>query len=631
MTTEEVEKRLEKLLRTLALPKAITVSDIKDIIWNAQKSIGSSGLFFQLSPFAKDQQTVQEIMQVAQDAWNYFPHRMLGGKSPADLMKEYQETGKVDQSKQKPLLKKGKAFYDVFEDRYPKTVVFEKISEDTWGWGFPKLYHELTEELWELEERGASRGVLEKELYRMIKQMPELFDAVNLLAKLYGTKREFGLAKQLYEQTITRARTYIPDTFARGKDRAIWAYMENRPFLRLLAGYAGFVEEFESVNKAIPLYEEILSYNQNDNQGIRAYLATAYLKADRAENVLELAAHFSEDSMPDLVMGKLLAYIRLGEFELAKKFLIRIKKYHGHLIKELLKSSHLPPPTLIPDRVTSGGEDEAFYFWQSQGKLWEQTTVALVFLREQTRDIRAQIITLTDEEVLTVDFFHDFNLFLNLLKEHPAQLTTTGNLSLKNMAALLSQLKTLQPIFKRNEEYGWKIRTEEELKPLHLIKIMTDLMHLTYKRHGKLLLSKNGNAFLNNLTSVDQFSQLFEYYKNKFNWAYYSITENDRLLTEALQKLQEHIWRILKENGTEWVDYKSFCIRLNEALPLTQFLKEAYSTPEEVLARSIKHTLFDDLLSLFGCVELETKEIDKWRTDIIRFRLTKIGLATTRH
>ncbi len=627
VTMQDVEKRLAKLLKKLTLPEPITVTDIKDSIWNAQKSGGSFELLSMLIPYAKDHETVQEVTQVAQDAWNYFPHRMLGGKSPNDLVKEYQETGTVDQRKQKPLAQKGKLLRDVFADRYPKTIVFEKLDEDTWGWKFPKLYHELTESLWELEERRASQEMLEKELSRMIRHMPELFDAINLLAKLYGVKREFGLANALYEQSISRARTYIPSAFIHGQYRIIWAYMENRPFLRLLAGYAGFVEQLQGPGKAIPLYEEILSFNPNDNQGVRAILATAYLKTDQPEKVIELSSQYPDDAMAELVMGTVLAYIRLGEYEHAKKFLAERKDYHINLIKELLKPSHLPPPTLMPDRVTHGGEDEAFYFWQAQGKLWEQTTDALDFLRSETKDIQSHIVLLTENDVLRVDFFHDFLFFLNLLKEHPIKLTATGNLSLKNINPFLKRCKTLQPVFKSFEEHGWTIRKEEELGSLHVLRIMTDIMHLTYKRHNTLLLSKNGKAFLENLTRVDQFRQVFDYYRHRCNWAYYAITENDSLLAKRLQGDQKHICRILKDQGTEWVEYVSFCKKLNEELNLQPFLVASYATPEEILDRRIHDTLFTKFLSLFGCVELETKQIDQWRTDIIRFRLTKIGQA----
>lgn len=626
-TKEEVERRLEKLLQKLAMPKAVTVADIKDIIWNAQKNSGSMSLFSMLAPFAKDQETIQEIMQSANEAWNYFPHRILGGKSPADLVKEYQETGKIDQSKQKPLPEQGKVFSDVFEDRYPKKVIFEKIDKETWAWGFPKLYHDLTDELWELEERRVSRESQEKELYLMIKQMPELFDAVNDLARIYRVKREFGLARSLYEQTIGRARKYIPDTFVPGRDRAIWSFLENRPFLRMLAGNALLIEQLEGHAKAIPLYEEILSFNPNDNQGIRGLLATAYLNTNQPEKVIELTSHYPESSMCDTFMGTLLAMYMLKNNAGAIKNLEQIKKYRPHIIKEILKESHPKPATFKEDMIAIGSPDEAYYYWIHQGRLWEIIPGAMDFLRENTKDIQDQLVILIEEDVMKVDFFHDFLLFLNSLKEDPVKLTATGNLSIKSLEPLLKKLKTLKPIFKRNEEYGWKLRTEDEVRSLHLIRIMTDLMHLAYKKHDKLLISKNGKAFLTNLNRVDQFKQLFDYYKNRFNWAYYSYFKNDELLTKALQRQQERIWKLLKSNGAEWVDFKTFCKTLNEDLQLQQYLNDPYSTPEEVLYSRIKSDLFYDPLALFGCVELETKEIDKWSEEIIRFRLTKIGLA----
>jgi len=39
--------------------------------------------------------------------------------------------------------------------------------------------------------------------------------------------------------------------------------------------------------------------------------------------------------------------------------------------KELLKKRHIPPKSLDPDRYTVGGDDEAFYYWERSGILWE--------------------------------------------------------------------------------------------------------------------------------------------------------------------------------------------------------------------------------------------------------------------
>ncbi len=629
MTPEIVAERLTKLLQKLSLPKPITVDDVKEIIWNAKKSSGSSELFFRLTEQEKDQATIDETIHLVQDAWNYFPHRVLGGKSPYDLVTEYQQTGKIDQKTQTPLPKQGKSLHDVFASQYPETVIFEKLSDDTWGFGFPKLYHELTEQLWDLEETHISVNVFEKELHRMLKLMPELFDAVNDLAHLYGKKNEPGIAKTLYEQAITNARRYISKTFIPGRDRAIWAYLENRPFLRMMAGYAIFVEQYEGIRKAIPLYEEILSFNPNDNQGIRALLATGYLKTAQPEKIIKLTSRYPNDSTPDIVMGKLLALLKLKKMTEAKKYLNKIKDYQLHVIKELLKPSHPKPATIIEDRVRLGGEDEAYFYWQSQGNLWQTTDGALEFLAEHTKDIQAQIITVTDKEVLAVDFFHDFLTFLARLKERPIKRTATGNISIKDIEQLLKTLKTVQPIFQHAADLGWKVRTEDDIQPLHLCKILADIMHLTYKRRDKLLLAKNGQAFLRKLSPIEQYNQLVQYYWHQFNWAYFAgFTEKQETLAHVLQENQDHVWRILAEKGTEWIDYKTFCKSLRDALHLQPYLEEAYSNPENILYRRIDHILFSSNLLLFGCVEVEEKQgNDKWETIIARFRSTKIGLS----
>ena len=41
--------------------------------------------------FDKTGADINEILQIATDAWNYFPHKTLGGKSPEQIIKEYQK------------------------------------------------------------------------------------------------------------------------------------------------------------------------------------------------------------------------------------------------------------------------------------------------------------------------------------------------------------------------------------------------------------------------------------------------------------------------------------------------------------------------------------------------------------
>lgn len=81
-------------------------------------------------------------------------------------------------------------------------------------------------------------------------------------------------------------------------------------------------------------------------------------------------------------MGKVLALFKLGMIDEARKCLKKNKKYQQHTIRELLKPTHPQPEGLMEDRMTIGGDDEAWYYWRNQSNLWEATKGAKDFLEE---------------------------------------------------------------------------------------------------------------------------------------------------------------------------------------------------------------------------------------------------------
>jgi hypothetical protein len=65
------------------------VDDIKKFILTASNShftayVAFVTTIFDNAPSAID---IDEVIPVAQDAWNYFPHRALDGRCPAELMR----------------------------------------------------------------------------------------------------------------------------------------------------------------------------------------------------------------------------------------------------------------------------------------------------------------------------------------------------------------------------------------------------------------------------------------------------------------------------------------------------------------------------------------------------------------
>lgn len=67
-----------------------TLGHIKDIIYNEE---GQDDLTDVIAMFDTGQGAaeLENIMDTINDAWNYFPHKIIGGMSPAEKLLEYQQ------------------------------------------------------------------------------------------------------------------------------------------------------------------------------------------------------------------------------------------------------------------------------------------------------------------------------------------------------------------------------------------------------------------------------------------------------------------------------------------------------------------------------------------------------------
>jgi len=91
---KEVEKELQNLIDRYHLNEKLTVEVIKNWVFEEKgETVTESARRFQkraLDYFKnlKDIDELNEVLGIISDAWNYFPHKSLGGKSPAQLVKE---------------------------------------------------------------------------------------------------------------------------------------------------------------------------------------------------------------------------------------------------------------------------------------------------------------------------------------------------------------------------------------------------------------------------------------------------------------------------------------------------------------------------------------------------------------
>lgn len=87
----KVEEKLQKLIDKYKLNKKLTIETIKGWVWckNGDTTMNAVNAFhkkvFDYFGNVQDMAELNEILSTLMDAWNYFPHQSLGGKSP-DLM-----------------------------------------------------------------------------------------------------------------------------------------------------------------------------------------------------------------------------------------------------------------------------------------------------------------------------------------------------------------------------------------------------------------------------------------------------------------------------------------------------------------------------------------------------------------
>ena len=100
---------------------------------------------------------------------------------------------------------------------------------------------------------------------------------------------------------------------------------------------------------------------------------------------MKITQQYPRDIMSETVYGRVLALFKLGRRRQATPALKKAIDYLPLVRKELLKTKHRLPSRARPERITVGGADEAYYYWERSGQFWQEDPEALEWLRGMTR------------------------------------------------------------------------------------------------------------------------------------------------------------------------------------------------------------------------------------------------------
>ena len=107
----------------------------------------------------------------------------------------------------------------------------------------------------------------------------------------------------------------------------------------------------------------------------------ALFKLGKFEEIIKITDQYRNDIMAETLYGRAIAFFELGLRKEATAALSTAIKYLPVVGKELLKKRHRLPKTARPDRVTIGGADEAYYYWEHWGQFWEKDPGVFEWLR----------------------------------------------------------------------------------------------------------------------------------------------------------------------------------------------------------------------------------------------------------
>jgi len=139
----------------------------------------------------------------------------------------------------------------------------------------------IQEELYDLaDSMSHSSSRAERILRRMIeKEAPYAFDAYHQLAFIlwYGRK-DSNEALAVLKDGLSKAEELFPEKFKLGRSQLPWGILENRPFLRMYESLGSRYLELGMLKQATEIFENIVTMNPDDNQGVRETPKTLWFR-----------------------------------------------------------------------------------------------------------------------------------------------------------------------------------------------------------------------------------------------------------------------------------------------------------------------------------------------------------------
>jgi len=245
----------------------------------------------------------------------------------------------------------------------------EQVGENEWMFVWPRSSEKASDLFFESIDY-AEKGNFSKAkqlLNKAVEIFPQHIDAIHHLSLIEESN-------ELNDKAVNIGLSIFPKEFNE-KSLLKWGWTENRPFLRVCHTKGLILLGGKKLEEAIKLFNQMIVWNPNDNQGVRSILADIYINNKRWDEMMNLSDKYPDDYDPSMSFGLALALYKKQEEEKATIKLKKAVKRFPLCGKILLEESPKKPKSEIPGYISCGGPDQAYEFWEQQGNVWKEDDV----------------------------------------------------------------------------------------------------------------------------------------------------------------------------------------------------------------------------------------------------------------
>ena len=169
-----------------------------------------------------------------------------------------------------------------------------------------------------------------------------------------------------------------------------WMIHETRPFMRCLQAYADCFKDMGRYHDAVSVYEEMISLNPNDNQGVRDQLLLYLIKINEYNKYRKYDKLYKDDLGAFMSFNRaLFAFKTVGSSSNSNELLQQAIKSNKYVIPKLISKSISDD---FPEVYGMGDENEAIYYCYFAHQIWHDTDGAIDWIKRKTKDSGLKIV-----------------------------------------------------------------------------------------------------------------------------------------------------------------------------------------------------------------------------------------------